>query len=203
MPPFITATTGVDALTHAVESYVTCMYNNDFTNRCCEEAVVAIFKYLDRAYNDPNDMAARDGMLTASYKAGLAFTRTGVGYVHGIAHALGGLYNTAHGLANAVILPIVLEDYGECVYGKLARLAEITGIKTDGSEAERARAFIAAIRAMNARLGLPTGFDFIRPADYETIAKWALAETNVNYPVPVLYDRTRLWHVLNRIVLEV
>ena len=202
MPPFITATTGVDALTHAVESYLTCMYNNDFTNRNCEEAVVAIFKYLDRAYNDPNDMEARDWMLTASYKAGLAFTRTGVGYVHGIAHALGGLYNTAHGLANSVILPIVLEDYGECVYPKLARLAEITGIKTDGSEAERARAFIAAIRAMNKRLGLPTGFDFIKPEDYETIAKWALAETNVNYPVPVLYDRTRLWHVLNRIVLE-
>lgn len=173
MPPFITATTGVDALTHAVESYLTCMYNNDFTNRNCEEAVVAIFKYLDRAYNDPNDV-----------------------------EALGGLYNTAHGLANSVILPIVLEDYGECVYPKLARLAEITGIKTDGSEAERARAFIAAIRAMNKRLGLPTGFDFIKPEDYETIAKWALAETNVNYPVPVRYDRTRLWHVLNRIVLE-
>lgn len=125
-----------------------------------------------------------------------------MGYVHGIAHALGGLYNTAHGLANSVILPIVLEEYGAAVYPKLARLAELTEIQTSGTEAEKTRAFIAAIRALNMRLGLPTGFDFIRQSDYETIAKWALEETNVNYPVPVLYDKVRLEHVLNRIILE-
>lgn len=107
-----------------------------------------------------------------------------------------------NGLANSVILSIVLENYGAAVYPKLARLAELTEIQTGGTEAEKARAFIAAIRALNARLGLPTGFDFIRQSDYETIAKWALTETNVNYPVPVLYDKVRLEHVLNRIVLE-
>lgn len=202
MPPFITATTGVDALTHAVESYVTCMYNTDKTNKWCEDAVVSIFRYLERAYNDPNDMEAREQMLYASCTTGLAFTCTGVGYVHGIVHALGGLYNTAYGLANSVILPIVLEDYGAAVYPKLARLAELTEIQTSGTEAEKARAFIAAIRALNMRLGLPTGFDFIRQSDYETIAKWALEETNVNYPAPVLYDKVRLEHVLNRIILE-
>lgn len=96
----------------------------------------------------------------------------------------------------------MLEDYGAAVYPKLARLAELTEIQTSGTEAEKARAFIAAIRALYMRLGLPTGFDFIRQSDYETIAKWALEETNVNYPVPVLHDKVRLEHVLNRIILE-
>ncbi len=202
MPPFVTATTGIDALTHAVESYVTWAYNNNFTNRCCEEAVVKIFRYLDRAYENGSDMEAREQMLIASYKAGLAFTRTGVGYVHAIAHALGGLYNTAHGLANSVILPIVLEDYGEAVHPQLAHLAEITGVKTTGTDAEKARAFIAAIRAMNSRMGLPTGFDFIRQEDFDQIVEWALAEANMTYPVPVLYNKARCRHVLNRILLE-
>jgi len=202
LPPFVTATTGIDALTHAVESYITRAYNTDFTNRCCEEAVVKIFRNIDRAYQSGSDLKAREQMIEASYKAGLAFTRTGVGYVHGIAHAMGGLYNTAHGLANSVILPIVLEDYGDCVHEKLAHLAEITGVCTEGGNAAKAKAFIAAIRAMNARMGLPTGFDFIKSEDYNIICKWALAEVNVNYPVPVLYDERRLRHLLNRIVTE-
>lgn len=202
MPPFVTATTGLDALTHAVESYVTWAYNNNFTNRCAEEAVVKIFRYLEQAYADGSDIDAREQMLIASYKAGLAFTRTGVGYVHGIAHTLGGLYNTPHGLANAVILPIVLEDYGACVHPQLAHLAEITGVQTMGTDAEKAHAFIAAIRGMNQRMGLPTGFDFIRQEDYDQIIHWALDEANKTYPVPVVYNEERCRHVLNRIVLE-
>ena len=149
MPKFVTATTGIDALTHAVESYVTWAYNNNASNRNAEEAVVKIFRNLKRAYEDGNDLEAREAMLIASYKAGLAFNHTGVGYVHAIAHAMGGIYNTAHGLANAVIMPIVLEDYGTAVHPQLAHLAEITGVKTTGSDAEKANAFIAAIRQMN------------------------------------------------------
>ena len=128
MPKFVTATTGIDALTHAVESYVTWAYNNNASNRNAEEAVVKIFRNLKRAYEDGNDLEAREAMLIASYKAGLAFNHTGVGYVHAIAHAMGGIYNTAHGLANAVIMPIVLEDYGTAVHPQLAHLAEITGV---------------------------------------------------------------------------
>ena len=140
MPKFVTATTGIDALTHAVESYVTWAYNNNASNRNAEEAVVKIFRNLKRAYEDGNDLEAREAMLIASYKAGLAFNHTGVGYVHAIAHAMGGIYNTAHGLANAVIMPIVLEDYGTAVHPQLAHLAEITGVKTTGSDAEKANA---------------------------------------------------------------
>ena len=187
MPKFVTATTGIDALTHAVESYVTWAYNNNASNRNAEEAVVKIFRNLKRAYEDGNDLEAREAMLIASYKAGLAFNHTGVGYVHAIAHAMGGIYNTAHGLANAVIMPIVLEDYGTAVHPQLAHLAEITGVKTTGSDAEKANAFIAAIRQMK---------------DFPQIIKWALAEGNGTYPVPVIYNEARMRHVLNRIVLE-
>ena len=186
----------------AVESYVTWAYNNNASNRNAEEAVVKIFRNLKRAYEDGNDLEAREAMLIASYKAGLAFNHTGVGYVHAIAHAMGGIYNTAHGLANAVIMPIVLEDYGTAVHPQLAHLAEITGVKTTGSDAEKANAFIAAIRQMNREMGLPTGFDFIEQKDFPQIIKWALAEGNGTYPVPVIYNEARMRHVLNRIVLE-
>ena len=202
LPPKITATTGMDALTHAVEAYVCWTYNTAESIRLAEEAVCEIFQYLERAYNDGNDMEARTQMLIASFKAGFAFTRAGVGNVHAIAHTLGGLYNTPHGLANAVILPIVLEDYGEAVEEKLAHLAELTGVKFTGSDAEKARAFIGEIRAMNKRMNIPTGFDFIKEEDIPQMITWALAEANPVYPVPVVYDRKRCEKVIRRIIAE-
>ena len=202
LPPKVTSTTGMDALTHAVEAYVCWTYNTKESIRLAEEAVCGIFRYLERAYNDGNDMQARTEMLIAAYKAGFAFTRAGVGNVHAIAHTLGGLYNTPHGLANAVILPIVLEDYGEVVYPKLAHLAVLTGVKTNGSEAEQAQAFIREIRAMNARMNIPTGFDHIREEDIPQMITWALAEANPVYPVPVVYDRARCEKVIRRIIAE-
>ena len=178
LPPATTAQTGMDALTHAVEAYVSVYSTTKETDRCAEEATAAIFRYLERAYANGHDLEARQEMLLASFKAGVAFTRAGVGNVHAIAHTLGGLYNTAHGLANAVILPIVLEDYGAAAEEKLARLAEITGTKTTGTAHEKSAAFIAAIRAMNERMGIPEHLDVIREEDipqimeeYDTLAK--------------------------------
>ena len=202
LPQSLTASTGVDALTHAVESYTNAAYGTDFTVRCAEEAVVKIFRNLEKAYHDGGDLEARREMLEASYKAGLAFTRTGVGNVHAIAHALGGKYGIPHGLANSVILPIVLEDYGSVVYTKLAHLAELTGVKTEGTEEQKARAFIGAIRALNARLGLPTGLADIRPEDFDHVARTAVREATHTYPTPVIYTVERCRHVLNRIYLE-
>ena len=200
LPQKVTSTTGMDALTHAVEAYVCWTYNTKESLRCAEEATVAIFKYLERAYKDGNDMDARQEMLVASYKAGFAFTRAGVGNVHAIAHTLGGLYNTPHGLANAVILPIVLEDYGYAVYEKLAHLAEITGVKTTGDDKEKAEAFIAEIRAMNERMNIPATFDHIKEEDIPQMCKWALAEANPVYPVPVIYDTKRCTAVIHKIM---
>ena len=202
LPKKITAATGMDALTHAVEAYVCWTYNTAESIRLAEEAVCEIFRYLERAWRDGNDMQARTQMLIASYKAGFAFTRAGVGNVHAIAHTLGGLYNTPHGLANAVILPIVLEDYGPAVHKKLARLAELTGVCLSGSDAEKAGAFIAEIRAMNRRMDIPTGFDFIKEEDIPQMIRWALAEANPVYPVPVLYDEKRCEKVIRRMIAE-
>ena len=202
LPPKVTATTGMDALTHAVEAYTNWTYNTEETISAAEEAVCAIFRYLERAYRDGSDMEARTQMLLASFKAGFAFTRACVGNVHAIAHTLGGLYNTPHGLANAVILPIVLEDYGEAVYEKLAHLAELTGVKDSGTSEEKAKAFIAEIRAMNKRMEIPTGFDFIKEEDIPQMITWALAETNPFYPVPVIYDRQHCEKVIRRIINE-
>ena len=198
MPKGLTAATGMDALTHAVEAYLCWTNNTAESIRLAEEAVNAIFKYLERAYNNGSDMEAREEMLKASFKAGFAFTRAGVGNVHAIAHTMGGIYGTPHGLANAVILPIVLEDYGEVVYKKLAHLAEISGVARTGSDEEKAKAFIAEIYAMNKRMGIPEGLH-VEEKDIPQMVEWALAEANPTYPVPVLYDEARCAAVIRRI----
>jgi alcohol dehydrogenase len=199
LPPFITGTTGMDALTHAVEAYLCWTYNTRESIRFAEEAVAAVFKYLKRAYDNGQDIEAREAMQTASYKAGFAFTRAGVGNVHAVAHTLGGLYNTAHGLANAVILPAVLEDYGEKVYKKLARLADLAGLGVTGSTEDKAKAFIRAVRDLNAHMKIPAGFDFIKDEDIGRMVKWAGAEANPLYPVPVVYSPWRFRSLIMRL----
>lgn len=199
LPQNTTSTTGMDALTHAVESYISVMNKPKKSALYAEEATVLIFRYLERAYNDGKDMEAREKLMEAAYKAGWSFGRTGVGNVHAIAHTLGGLYNTPHGLANAVILPIVLEDYGESVYKPLARLAELTGVMSSGSDAAKAKAFIAEIYAMNKRMGIPTGFAFIEDKDIPQMCIWAEKEANPTYPVPVIYDKGHIGMLLREI----
>ena len=197
LPPHITAETGMDALTHAVEAYLSRFYNTGMTRALAESAVVTIFAHLERAYRDGVSLEDRAAMLQASFDAGAAFTRASVGNVHGIAHTLGGLYGTPHGLANAVLLPLVLEDYGAAAYPRLARLAWLVGLPGETKEA-RAKAFIAEIRAMNARMGIPDHFDTIREEDIPLMSKWASQEANPVYPVPVIYDEARFARVIER-----
>ena len=94
----------------------------------------------------------------------------------------------------------MLEDYGEAVYPKLARLAELTGTAASGTEKEKAEAFIREIRAMNARMEIPTGFDFIQEKDIPQMITWALKEANPTYPVPVVYNRERCEKVIRRVM---
>lgn len=197
LPPRITAETGMDALTHAVEAYLSRFYNTGTTRALAESAVVTIFAHLERAYRDGASLEDRAAMLQASFDAGAAFTRASVGNVHAIAHTLGGLYGTPHGLANAVLLPLVLEDYGAAAYSRLARLAGLVGLLGETKEA-RAKAFIAEIRAMNARMGIPDHFDTIREEDIPLMSKWASQEANPVYPVPVIYDEARFARVIER-----
>ncbi|MCI6375097.1 MAG: iron-containing alcohol dehydrogenase [Clostridiales bacterium] len=192
LPPFVTATTGLDALTHAVEAYIG-RSTNRLTRSMAEEAVTAIAKYLRRAVADGSDAEARHGMLRAAYCAGIAFTRSYVGYVHGIAHSLGGQYGIAHGLANAVILPRMLRHDGRACKAKLARLARASGIApADAGDAQAAERFIRWIEEMNRDFGLPTGFAQIRREDIPRMARHAAQESNPLYPVPVLYDQSEL-----------
>ena len=199
LPPRTTAETGMDALTHAVEAYLSRFYPTRQTDRLAEEAVVTIFRTLEHACAHGDDVDARQALLTASYQAGAAFTRASVGNVHAIAHTLGGLYGVGHGLANAVLLPVVLRDYGPAAHRKLARLAELVGLP-GGTDGEKADAFIDAILAMNARLGIPTGFSCIREEDLPQMAAWAAKEANPTYPVPVIYDRGRFIRVIRQVM---
>jgi alcohol dehydrogenase class IV len=192
LPPFITATTGMDALTHAVEAYIGNSTTKD-TRRDALRAVKLIFENLDVAYQDGNNVKARRNMLIASYYAGCAFTKSYVGYVHAVAHSLGGEYNVPHGLANAIILPNVLEAYGSTIHGKLHRLAIAAGIADEQTpDAEAARRFIKAIRDMKTRYGIGDTVPEICIEDIPKLAKYADKEANPLYPVPVLMDAGEL-----------
>lgn len=202
LPPFVTATTGLDALTHAVEAYIG-RSTNALTRAMSEEAVRLIHAHLADAVRDGGNMAARQGMLRAAYCAGVSFTRSYVGYVHGVAHSLGGQYGIAHGLANAVILPRFLRLYGDSCMAKLARLARNTGIvprsTSDKNAAER---FIAWIEGMNRTFGLPAGFAQIREEDIPAMARHADKESNPLYPVPREMDAAELEGMYRSLMLK-
>ncbi|MCL1830463.1 MAG: iron-containing alcohol dehydrogenase [Oscillospiraceae bacterium] len=198
LPKSITAATGMDALTHAVEAYLCWTYNTKESLNFAEQATKLIFENLPLVYEDGTNLDARDKMLEASYMAGFAFTRAGVGNIHAIAHTLGGLYNTPHGLANAVILPIVLSDYGESVFEKLARLANFAGISGE-TQQQKALAFIEAIQKLNRDMQIDTGFDFIKEEDIPQMIRWAAKEANPLYPVPVIYNTERFKNVIAKI----
>ena len=199
LPPHITSTTGMDALTHAVEAYIG-KSNVKSTIKYAEEATILIYENLEKAYLNGKDMEARDNMLKASFYAGSAFTRAFVGYVHAIAHNLGGMYNTPHGLANAVILPYVLEWYGKSVYKPLSKLADLIKITTpEMSVEEKAKAFIAEIRRMNKAMNIPEKFDFIKEEDIPTLVKRALKEGNPGYPVPRIMNEKDCEQVIRSI----
>ena len=192
LPKQITATTGMDALTHAVEAYIG-RSTTKLTRAMAEESVTLIAKYLLRAYRDGQDAEARTQMLQAAYDAGIAFTRSYVGYVHGVAHSLGGQYGVPHGLANAVILPYFLEEYGPSCHKALARLARKAGIAEETSADEpAARAFIAWVWEMNRAMEIPSCIPEIRAADIPALAAHAAKESNPLYPVPKLMDAREL-----------
>lgn len=192
LPPHLTATTGMDALTHAVEAYI----GRSTTRQTRQEALEAtrlVFANVERAYRNGRDYEARSNMLTAAYRAGIAFSRSYVGYVHAVAHSLGGQYNIPHGLANAVLLPYVLERYGSCIHRKLHDLAIAAGVAdAQESDAGAAAKFIRAIRQLNARMGIPATLEGIRPEDIPVMAAHAEKEANPLYPVPRLMTREEL-----------
>ena len=192
LPPSLTATTGMDALTHAVEAYIGGSTTKQ-TRALALEAVRLVFNNIETAYADGKNAAARENMLHAAYKAGIAFSKSYVGYIHAVAHSLGGQYNIPHGLANAVLMPIVLEDYGAAVHRQLHELAIAAGISdSSDSHQQGAEKFIRAIRGLNARMGIPESLPGIRQEDIPAMARHASREANPLYPVPVLMNAREL-----------
>jgi alcohol dehydrogenase len=178
LPPAITAATGMDALTHAVESFLA-KTSTPATERFAETAVRLVFENLPRAYANGGDLEARKAMAVASYYAGMAFTRTSVGNVHAIAHTLGAYYATPHGHANALALPLVLEFSRGHAEERMARLAQLAGC-----EVASGKAFIEAVRNLMAEVGIAPTLDDLRATDIPAIARQAAGEAHANYPVP-------------------
>lgn len=192
LPPHLTATTGMDALTHAVEAYI----GRSTTKETREKALLAvktIYQNIETAYHDGHNHAAREQMLNAAYLAGFAFSRSYVGYVHAVAHSLGGQYNIPHGLANAVLLPEVLESYGSCIHKKLHILGCAAGVCTEQDSIKAgAGKFIASIRTLNKNMDIPDFLSGIQESDIETMSVHAAKEANPLYPVPKLMTRREL-----------
>lgn len=194
LPQRIIANTGMDALTHAVEAYVGNALTKE-TRAYAEEAISLISKSLYSFYLDQNNAEARKNMLEASYLAGKAFTRSYVGYVHAIAHSLGGYYNLPHGYANAVILPLILTKYGKSASKKLSYLAELIKLKGEGS-----KAFIEYIKELNQKMGIGEKFvSVIETKDIPSLAKHATKEANPLYPVPKEFDRFELEEIIKEL----
>lgn len=192
LPKHLTATTGMDALTHAVEAYIGGSTSKE-TRALALEAVRLVFGNIEAAYQDGNNRKARENMLQAAYKAGIAFSKSYVGYIHAVAHSLGGQYNIPHGLANAVLMPIVLEEYGETVYKKLHELGIAAGVSLEtDSHKIGAKRFIKAIRELNLRMDIPETLSGIQKKDIPVMAKHAAKEANPLYPVPKLMNAKEL-----------
>lgn len=192
LPPHLTSTTGVDALTHAVEAYIGRSTNKE-TRKLALEATRLVFDNVELAYKDGKNHAARENMLHAAYKAGIAFSKSYVGYIHAIAHSLGGKYGTPHGLANAVLMPYVLETYGKSVHKKLHQLGIAAGVSTNEDKPMTGAAkFINAIKELNANMNIPNKLSGIQKDDIDALAKNAEREANPLYPVPKLMTKKEL-----------
>ena len=194
LPGKITATTGIDALSHAIEAYIG-SENTKKTKKFALEAIKLVYENLLPSYNDPKNLIYRQNMQIAAFKAGVAFTRAYVGYVHALAHSLGAYYNTPHGLAIAIVLPHVLKAYGKSAYKKLAEIYDYLGLKDDLITTKKLKAnfVIQIIIHMNKELGIPGNLKgIVEKKDIPHLAAHAAKEANPLYPVPKLMNKKEI-----------
>ena len=201
LPQGNTIHTAMDALTHALEAYVS-TYATPETDRYAEMAAKMIYEALPVVREEPKNVEMREQLLVASFLAGMAFTRTYVGYVHAFAHSIGGRYGVAHGLANAVLLPHIMEYYLPASAPRLARMAQICGISGDSDESTRARAFVESIAAMNQTGGVPERLAEFPRAEIDAVIKEAFQECHGTYPVPRYYTRPAARALLEQVCAE-
>lgn len=196
LPFHIAATTGMDALTHAIEAYIG-QSTTKQTRKDALEAIKLIFENIEQSSSHLSS-EAEENMLKASHLAGRAFTRSYVGYVHAISHSLSGRYDLAHGQTNAILLPIVLEQYGSSAYKKLSQIAKAIDLG-EGSDEQLAKKMIAKIYALNEKLNIPKNIKEIKDEDIPQLASYADREANPLYPVPVLWDAKELEEIYRKV----
>ena len=202
LPPFFTATTALDALTHAIEAYI----GRSNTQKTKEEAILAIqliFEYLPVILEHPNDLKAREQLQIAAYKAGRAFTRAYVGYIHAIAHTLGGQYSVPHGLANAIVMPVVLSYYGDSIVQPCADIARAVFKGTaNQSDETLSQQLIRHIQYLNQLADIPSTVVQLHCEDIDLLASRALKEANPLYPVPKILHLSDLQNIYSSLLVK-
>ena len=200
LPPSVTAATGMDALTHAIESFISVNATQE-TDAFGLAATRLIMENLEIAVKDGKNLEARQNMAMASYYAGSAFTKASVGYVHAIAHNFGAYYSTPHGIANSIVLPHILDYSKGSIINRLAQLAEVSGLRSGNeTNSQLADKFIAKIRSMLKDFKIPEQLDSLKTDDIPKIAKSALDEAHNNYPVPKYMDQKVCESLLTKMV---
>jgi alcohol dehydrogenase class IV len=199
LPSELVATTGMDAFTHAIESYMN-HAGNKKSKEYAKKSLYLIKNHLYEFYSDRENDIARHNMLYASFYAAISFTRSYVGYVHALAHAIGGVYHKPHGYLIAILLPYVLEAYGKKANKALAKASIEMGIGSNtSSREENALSLISWIRELNQKMGIPNSLDnLINEKDYLPLAEHASIEANPWYPVPKELDKNELAFVLRK-----
>jgi alcohol dehydrogenase len=200
LPKHLTAYTGIDALTHALEAHLN-LYQSRFVKKAIREAFIGIHQHLVQSYLQPDDLIHRQGMLDASIQAGMAFTRSYVGYIHGIAHTLGGFYHVPHGLANAIVLPKIIELYGPRIDQKLAIIADWLSLAQPTSPVkEKADATRLYVKELFKILNVPDRLSFsIQETDIPLMLERVRREVYPFYPVPVFLSKKQLQSVYTAI----
>lgn len=198
MPPAITAATGMDALTHAVETHI-CRWDRGTSKDHAQRAIRIIFDNLKLAYDHGDNAEARESMALASYYAGIAINQVNVGSVHAIAHQLGGKYHIPHGLANAMVLPHVLDYCVEEAQAPLAELAQLIGVAASGqSVRDQAQAFIDAVVKLRDDVGIPATSEKIKAEDFDYLVDLAVNEGTGYFP-PKMLDKAGARGILEKI----
>lgn len=196
LPGKITSTTGMDTLTHAIEAFIG-RSNVNKTRNAALKSIDLTVKFLEKSYAEPTNVYYREQMQVASFLGGVAFTRAYVGYVHAISHAISAKYNVPHGLANAVILPIVLRRYGKSVFSKLSEIYDHLGYKDLTKKEDKAMYVIEMIEGMNERMGIINSFgENIDEKDIHELAIHAYKEAYPLYPVPYMFSLKEIKQIL-------
>ncbi len=195
LPPFFTAITAMDALSHSIEGYIGdahCKISDIYS----EAAIRMIFENIDKVYKNGGDLAARGQMLMASYYAGIVLNRALTGYVHPFAHKIGGMYHLPHGRVIGAVMPLVFEFYAAKVGRRLAKLADVINVsKPDMTDSQKAIAFIDAIRCFNRAYGIGATIPEIKEEDFEEIAQ-SIHRECIPYPVPRIMDDDDIFRLL-------